>query len=187
MAEHVWGGEHGGQPRRLGPQLHPLRLASAGSSVGACPSRAHNWPPGSTRRRSGQGRWPASPGAQGGPSPPRALPLLRGVLLSPSASLSQPVPGGLVGEGGRPGEACRACTPALHTCAQTRQCCSSPGPPSGRRVPHQGAGSRALARPRSTPSGAELWGLRPDGALGTLTVCLQRMWHLLAPGPRHAP
>ncbi|XP_070334474.1 basic salivary proline-rich protein 1-like [Odocoileus virginianus] len=116
-------------------------------------------------------------GAQGGPSPPRALPLLQRearafqvpclpllrVSCSPRQSCFPSSPPAAWGvEEGRPGEHCTACTPAgAHMCTDTPvllmplHLC-----PWGHR---QGAGPRALMRPRATPSGAELWGPRPDG------------------------
>lgn len=183
-AKHVRGGESVGQPQgaEAGPQLHPLRLRSAGSSVGSRPNRARDWPPGPARHWEWLGETACMHGAQGGPSPPRALPLLQRearafqvpclpllrVSCSPRQSCFPSSPPAAWGvEEGRPGEHCTACTPAgAHMCTDTPvllmplHLC-----PWGHR---QGAGPRALMRPRATPSGAELWGPRPDGASGTL-------------------
>lgn len=150
--------------RRPRPQLRPLRLRSAGSSMGPRSSRACDWPPGPARPRE---RLPPPAGGQGSPGPLPAPP--EGVLLSLSVLLSQLIPqqpGGA--EEGWPGEDCTACTPiGAHACTDTPVPFTPLHPwPWGHR---QGAGSWALTRPRPTPSGAELWGPRPDGASGTLT------------------
>lgn len=62
---------------RLGPQLRPLRLTSAESFVGARPSRARDWPPGSARCREQLGEAAYVHWGQGGLSPPHALPVLQ--------------------------------------------------------------------------------------------------------------
>lgn len=180
---------------RLGPQLRPLRLTSAESFVGARPSRARDWPPGSARCREQLGEAACVHWGQGGLSPPRALPVLQrearvsrppacpssGVSCSPRQSLSQLVP---QQPGG--GRACRErpAGPARPQCTPVHgHATAAHAAPPGSLGHHQGTGSRALTRPRSAPSGAELRGPRPGGAAG----CPQRMWHLLAPSPRRAP
>lgn len=71
--------------RRPRPQLRPLRLRSGGSSVGPRPSRACDWPPGPTWPRVRLGEAACVHGAQGGPSPPCALPLLQQEARAPQA------------------------------------------------------------------------------------------------------
>ena len=140
--------------RRLGPQLPPLRLTSAGSSVGTRPSRARDWPPGSARCRERLGEAACVHWGQGGLSPPCALPVLQrearvsrppacpssGVSCSPRQSLSQLVPqqpgGGRAGRERPAGPARPQCTPVYgHAAAAHAAPPGSLGPPSGRRIP----------------------------------------------------